>query len=77
MGSSLNSDKDAKLYVTLSKRVYIAGEMVEGSAHINCSAHRPYRLLNLLLEGEEEIDWGEQTGDFIRHYTNQRKTYFC
>ena len=36
MGSDLNKDKSARLFLTLNKRVYYAGEMVEGSVHLNC-----------------------------------------
>jgi hypothetical protein len=66
MGSSINGDKDAKLFVTLRKRVYYAGEMVEGAVHLNCSAERYYRFLNLLIEGQEQIRWSEQHN---KHHT--------
>ena len=53
MGGSLNNDKNLRVYLTLTKRVYIAGEYVEGTVHIDCQMDRPYRSLIIRLEGRE------------------------
>ena len=41
MGSSLNSDKDIQIYLTLNNSMFYAGEHVEGVVHINCLTNRP------------------------------------
>lgn len=75
MGSSLNKDSNISLYVSLAKRVYMAGETVEGVVHIDCKADRPYRLLHIRLEGNENVHWEEQYGKSRVHYNNNRETY--
>ena len=52
MGSNLNKDKSARVYITLQKRVYFAGEMIEGSVHLDCLENRPYRSLMLIFKGD-------------------------
>lgn len=75
MGSSQNKDPTIDIYLTLSKRVYYAGETVEGAVHINCKANRPYTQIFLRLHGHESVHW-EETYDKIQvHYTNSKDTY--
>lgn len=57
MGSSQNKDATVRIYITLSKRVYMAGEMVEGVVHLDCKANRPYTHLYIKLNGSESIHW--------------------
>jgi hypothetical protein len=69
MGFSLSKDKHLTLYITLNKSIYYAGEMVEGAVHINCSADRPYRFLNLIIEGYEEVKWNDDpSNELVVHY---------
>ena len=51
MGSSLNNDKNLQVYMTLTKRVYYAGEIVYGTVHLNCLNDRPYHSLFIRIEG--------------------------
>jgi hypothetical protein len=51
MGSSQNKDPTLVIYITLSKRMYYAGETVEGIVHVDCKANRPYNQLYIRLHG--------------------------
>jgi hypothetical protein len=57
MGSSQNKDPAVRIYITLAKRVYMAGEMIEGAVHLDCKANRPYKQLYIKLNGSEEVYW--------------------
>lgn len=57
MGSSLNKDSTLVIYLTLNKRVYYAGETLQGVVHIDCKANRPYTQLFLKVEGYENVHW--------------------
>jgi hypothetical protein len=77
MGCALNSDKAVRIFVTLGKRVYYAGEMVEGAVHLNCLEERPYRSVSIIIRGKERVMWSEQYGQTTVVYTNKRETYDC
>jgi len=69
MGSSLNKDPHAKIFITLDKRVNFAGSMVTGAAHIVCTENRPiYQHLNLRIQGYEHVYWSERHGDHTYTY---------
>ena len=75
MGASLNSDKQVKIYMTLDKRVYYAGETIQGSVHIICKVDRPYRFVRVKFEGREEVEWDDkQKGREVTNY-NKRDSY--
>lgn len=57
MGSSLNKDPTIQIFLTLSKRVYYAGETVEGVVHIDCKALRTYSRLFIRIRGSENVHW--------------------
>ena len=70
MGSSQNKDPAVRIYITLAKRVYIAGEMVEGVVHIDCKASRPYKQLYIKLNGSERVHWQEHHDKHTDYYDN-------
>lgn len=57
MGSSQNKDPTVNIYITVSKRLYMAGDLVEGSIHVDCKANRPYMHLYLKFHGAERVNW--------------------
>jgi hypothetical protein len=79
MGSLLDSgsDKDVRIFVTFSRRVYYAGEMVEGAVHIHCLNPRPYRTINLIIRGEEKVRWTQSSGKSRKVYSQEKQTYEC
>ncbi len=72
MGTSQNKDPNISIYVSLTKRLYYAGETVEGMVHVDCTAPRPYTELYIKLYGKEEVHWTEHHNKTTYHYRNQR-----
>ena len=75
MGSSQNKDPTIQIYLTLSKRMYYAGETVEGVVHIDCKANRAYNQLFIHIHGSESVHWTEQYDKTTVQYNNHRDTY--
>ena len=55
MGSSQNKDPNVIIYVSLAKRIHIAGQMIYGTVHIDCKLYRPYKQLYIRLTGSESV----------------------
>lgn len=51
--SSLNADENLRIYLSLTKPSYYAGEYVQGTIHINCLENRPHQNLLIKIEGKE------------------------
>jgi hypothetical protein len=71
---SLNSDKNVQLLVELQKRVYYAGEEVQGVVHLQVQAQTYYRQLDLVVVTREYVSWDKVT----RHhgyYGNNNHNY--
>lgn len=75
MGSSQNKDPNIDIYITLNKRIYYAGETLEGAVHLDCRANRPYTQIFLRLHGHERVHWEETYYKTHIRYTNDRDTY--
>jgi hypothetical protein len=72
-----NVDLNVRMFMTFSKRVYYAGEMVEGALHIHCLNPRPYRSIYLIIRGEESVRWTESSDKSSSTYSQEKQTYEC
>lgn len=73
MGSSKSQpDPNAQIYTTLNKKVYFAGEVVEGVTHINCTADRPYDFLQIRINGKEHTRWSRSGSKTTTVYYSDR-----